>query len=241
MWFTTLNAIPGVDAICLALTSIWSLAELRGLTQHATLAELQGAIATLAARQLWIAGGVIVAVMLMLVCGAAVLNRRLLRPLAEINARFAELGEGRGDLSRELRAERDDEVGRTAENLNGFLARVRELISDVRRLSINIAIESAKSGRRIHDTTGSAEEQGKLTSVIFSSSADVQSAIGDVSQNADTIAQATAVHVQSAEASYKELLQVTDRIEKVEIVSITLTRQFMSFLRIPPGSATSVC
>jgi hypothetical protein len=61
MWFTTLNAIPGVVAIGLALTSIWSLAELRGLTQHATLPELQGAIATLAARQLWIVGGVIAA------------------------------------------------------------------------------------------------------------------------------------------------------------------------------------
>jgi methyl-accepting chemotaxis protein len=118
-------------------------------------------------------------------------------------------------LSRELRVERDDEVGRTAQNLNGFVGRVRELISDVRRLSVNIAIESAKSGRRIHDTTGSAEEQGKLTSVIFSSSADVQGAIGNVSQNADAIAQATAVHVHSAEASYKELLEVADRIEKV--------------------------
>jgi methyl-accepting chemotaxis protein len=213
--FVTLNAIPGAVAIGLALFGMWSLADLRGLTQHATLTQLQDVIATLAAKQIWILGGVIASVVSTVVCGGIVVNRRLLRPLVEINTRFAEFGEGRGDLRPELPLGRNDEIGDTARSLNGFVARVRELISDVRRLAVNIAIESAKTGRRIHDTTGSAEEQGKLTAVIFGSSADVQGAIGCVSQTADAIAQATARHVQSAEASYKELLQVAERIEQV--------------------------
>jgi len=213
--FVTLNAIPGAVAIGLALFGMWSLADLPGLTQHATLSQLQDVIATLAAKQIWILGGVIASVVSMVVCGGIVVNRRLLRPLVEINTRFAEFGEGRGDLRPELPIGRNDEIGDTARSLNGFVARVRELISDVRRLAVNIAIESAKTGRRIHDTTGSAEEQGKLTAVIFGSSADVQEAIGSVSQTADAIAQATARHVESAEASYKELLQVAERIEQV--------------------------
>jgi methyl-accepting chemotaxis protein len=215
VWFVALSAIPGAVVICLALTAVLSLWDLRDLAQRATQPELQRVVAALAVRQVWIAAAIVVSVLSMFVGGWAVVSRRLLRPLREINARFAELGEGRGDLSRELPVAREDEVGRVAQSLNGFVARVRELIFDVRRLSVNIAIESAKTGRRIHDTTGSAEEQGKLTTVIFGSSADVQGAIGNVSQNANAIAQATAGHVQSAEASYKELLEVAQRIEQV--------------------------
>jgi methyl-accepting chemotaxis protein len=210
-----LSAIPGATAVCLALATLPGAFELREIAQSATQSQMHAAIATFATRQVWIVVAIAACVASMVACVLMLVHGRMLRPLREIDARFAELGDGRGDLSREVPCVHADEVGRMAQSLNAFLARVRELIFDVRRMSVNIAIESAKTGRRIHDTTGSAEEQGKLTAVIFGSSGDVQGAIGNVSQNANAIAQATTGHVQSAEASYRELLELAERVEQV--------------------------
>jgi methyl-accepting chemotaxis protein len=163
----------------------------------------------------WAAVAITACVLSMMAGGCALVYVRVIRPVREIEARFAELAKGNGDLSAALPVARLDEIGMLAQSLNAFVDRLRELIADVRCMSVNIAIESAKTGRRIHRTTGSAQEQGELTAVISASSAEVQSAIGSVSHNADAIAQATAAHVDSAEASYRELLAVTERIEQV--------------------------
>jgi len=210
LWFAISTAIPGLVAVGLAAATIWGAYGLH-IAEPRPLGALDGFVA----RQMWIASAMIACVVWTVGSAIALVHKRLLRPLREFDARFAELGDGTGDLSRELPTTRADEIGHLALSLNAFLARVRELISDVRRMSVNIAIESAKTGRRMHQTTASAQEQGKLTAVIFGSSGEAQGVIGNVSQNANAIAQATAGHVQSAEASYKELLEVAKRIEQV--------------------------
>jgi len=215
MWLAALTAIPGALAITFAALSVPAAFELRGLAQTSPQAQMQATLTAFADRQVWLTVGICTCVIVMIACSLIFAHLRIVRPLREIDGRFAELGAGRGDLSRELQVVRDDDIGLAARSLNSFLARVRELIFDVRRMSVDIAIESAKAGRRIHDTTSSAEEQGKLTAVIFGSSADVQGAISNVSHNADAIAQATAGHVQFAEGSYKDLLEVAQRIEQV--------------------------
>jgi methyl-accepting chemotaxis protein len=51
--------------------------------------------------------------------------------------------------------------------------------------------------------------------VIFNSSGEVHGAIGSVSQNASAISAATASHVDAAKASYRKLLEVTERIQQI--------------------------
>jgi methyl-accepting chemotaxis protein len=202
--------------VALALVGASTASDLTEAVRNGgTSAQAQAAIAQLASRASWLAWGVCAAVVVTVAATLAAVQVRIVRPLHEIGSRFAELGAGRGDLSRELAVTRHDEVGFVSHSLNAFVARLRELIFDVRRLSVNIAIESAKTGRRIQETTRSAEEQGKLTDVIFGASADVQGAIATVSQNADAIANSTSGHVDSAQGSYQELLAVAQRIEQV--------------------------
>ena len=215
LWFGMLMAIPGMCAIGIALTTVPATFELQAMAQHASQSQLHAVLSAFATRQTWLVSAIVACVVFTVACSLTLVYMRIVRPLRAIDARFAELAAGHGDLSRELPVAHEDEIGGVARSLNGFLARLRELIGDVRRMSVNIAIESAKTGRRIQDTTQSAEEQGKLTAVIFGSSAAVQGAIGSVSQNANAIAQATAGHVQSAEASYEELLGVAQRIDQV--------------------------
>jgi len=169
----------------------------------------------LATRELWLTAGLLLLMSVTFAAGSLMARMRMLRPIREMTAAFAEFGAGRGDLSREIGVSGNRDLRPLAEALNAFLARVRELIFDVRRSSVSIAIESAKMGRRIQDTSGSASEQGNLTAVIFTSSGEVHGAIGSVSQNASAISTATAAHVDAAQASYSELLDVTERIQQI--------------------------
>jgi methyl-accepting chemotaxis protein len=169
----------------------------------------------LATRELWSTAGLLLLVSVTFIAAWLMARMRMLRPVREITAAFAAFGAGRGDLSREIEVSGNRDMRPLAEALNAFLARVRELIFDVRRSSVSIAIESAKMGRRIQDSSGSASEQGNLTAVIFTSSGEVHGAIGSVSQNASAISTATAAHVDAAQASYSELLDVTERIQQI--------------------------
>jgi methyl-accepting chemotaxis protein len=212
--FLGLALLPVLGALAISGLLWFEAADLRSIAaapgvQHA------GELQALAARQMWLAVGVLVLVLATVWCGWLLARAQLLRPMQEMTALFAEFGAGRGDLSRELRVSGQYQAARLAEALNAFLTRVRELIFDVRRLSVSIAIESAKMGRRIHDTSGSASEQGNLTAVIFNSSGEVHGAIGSVSQNASAISAATAAHLDAAQASYQELLEVTERIQQI--------------------------
>jgi len=211
---------PAVGAT-LVLASL-PLAALYGVAVNASAladatqdARIAAALHSLSAHQLWIGAGMLASVAAAsaagwLLCRAS--TARLLRSASEM---FEELGAGRGDLGRTLELQGMAEAEDLAEAVNLFVSRVRELISDVRRLCVSIAIDAAKLARRIEETSNSAVEQGTLTGVIFTSSGEVQGAINSVSDNATSISTATASHVDAAQASYRELLEVTDRIEEI--------------------------
>ena len=178
-------------------------------------ARMAAALRSLAAQQLWIGVGMFASIAVASAAGWAVCRARTTRMLRSAREMFEELGAGRGDLGWTLELQGSAEAEELAGAINQFVGRVRELISDVRRLCVSIAIDAAKLARRIEETSHSAVEQGSLTGVIFTSSGQVQGAIDSVSDNTTSISTATASHVDAAQASYRELLEVTDRIEEI--------------------------
>ena len=169
----------------------------------------------LATRELWLTAGLLVLVSVAFAAGWLMARMRMLRPIRETTLHSPNSVPGAAISAARSGISGNRDFSPLAEALNAFLARVRELIFDVRRSSVSIAIESAKMGRRIQDTSGSASEQGNLTAVIFTSSGEVHGAIGSVSQNAGAISTATAAHVDAAQVSYSELLDVTERIQQI--------------------------
>ena len=210
-----LCAIPAAIAVVLLVLLIVGSGDLLTIAGTIQDSAAAAAIAAAAKRQWWIAAAVLLCIVAIVGCVWLTLRTRVLQPLRQIDAMFAEFGAGRGDLSRTVVAGKDDEIAGLAVSLNAFLARVRDLIADVRQMSVGIAIQSAQMGRRIRDTSANAAQQGEVTGVIANSSREVNTAIGSVAHNASAISSATASHVTAAEASYRELLEVTQRIEQV--------------------------
>src|SRR5215207_8726865 len=120
-WLAALTAIPGVLAVILAMLSVPAAYELSGLAQANSQPQMQAALTAFAGRQVWLTAGICACVVAMVACGLMFAHLRMIRPLREIDALFAELGAGRGDLSRELQVVRDDDIGLAVRSLNNFL------------------------------------------------------------------------------------------------------------------------
>jgi methyl-accepting chemotaxis protein len=152
------------------------------------------------------------------VCVAMVSYLRFLivRPVREISRLFVEIGEGRGDLSREIVPITVDEIRDLSLNFNRFLAKVRELIAEVRQLSIGVAIGTTRMTRLITESAGSAGQQRELTDTIFARSNSMTEAMDGVAGTAAQVTSSTGRHLEAARGSYHELLEVNDRIKGIQ-------------------------
>jgi methyl-accepting chemotaxis protein len=94
----------------------------------------------------------------------------IVRPLRMIISIFNEIGQGEGDLSRDIPAMTFDEIRELSESYNRFLRKMREIISNVRLMTVRIAMDSARSAVNINDSLGSARKQGEFAREVRQSS-----------------------------------------------------------------------
>ena len=147
-------------------------------------------------------------------------------PLNKISRVFREIASGEGDLSRDLPLMTYDEIRDLSESYNAFLVKLREIIGDIRKMSVNIAVDSVKVARQIKESSKISERQGSLASSVFHASAESTKAIEDVARNAHLISSSTTSNLDTAKQSLDDLLGVTERIsfmsEKLGAFSATV-------------------
>ena len=77
----------------------------------------------------------------------------ILRPVRIISTIFDEIARGEGDFSRNLPTISHDELRTLAESYNRFADKMREIISEVRKMSVNIAREAVLVKKTVASTT----------------------------------------------------------------------------------------
>ncbi|MDK2124384.1 methyl-accepting chemotaxis protein [Parachitinimonas caeni] len=102
-----------------------------------------------AARNKAIGVGAIATALIVLVIG--ILLTTLTRPLAHLATTMEALATGEGDLTRRLAVNSQDEIGRTSQAFNQFMARLRDMFVQVRQ-------ESEAVGRAAHHLAQSATQ-----------------------------------------------------------------------------------
>ena len=90
----------------------------------------------------------------------------ILRPVKLISGIFDEISRGEGDFSRNLPTITHDELRTLAESYNRFADKMREIISEVRKMSVNIAREAVQVKRVVSETAVTAGQQGEMP-VLF--------------------------------------------------------------------------
>ena len=140
----------------------------------------------------------------------------ILRPVRMIAGIFDEIGRGEGDFSRNLPTITHDELRTLAEAYNRFADKMREIISEVRKMSVNIAREAVVVKRTVSSTAVRADQQGEIAHSVFGASSEAVRAIQEVSSSAELISHSTDTNLATARNSLGEMQEI---VSKVQLVS----------------------
>ncbi|MBS1131502.1 MAG: methyl-accepting chemotaxis sensory transducer, partial [Proteobacteria bacterium] len=144
----------------------------------------------------------------------------ILRPVRIISTIFDEIARGEGDFSRNLPTITHDELRTLAEAYNRFADKMREIISEVRKMSVNIAREAVVVKRTVSSTAGRAGRQGEIASAVFGASTEAMQAIQEVSSSTELISHSTDANLATARLSLNEMHEI---VSKVHLVSDKLS------------------
>jgi methyl-accepting chemotaxis protein len=139
----------------------------------------------------------------------------IVRPVALMTHALEDVANGKGDLSKDLPLLTHDEIRVLASTCNRFLARQRETISEIQALTVQIAVESARSLKNISDSSDSATHQARFAKEVMDQSTMAVGNIQEVSQQTQGISSTTAQNLGMARHSYGELLEVTGKISEI--------------------------
>ena len=139
----------------------------------------------------------------------------IVRPLQMIIGIFREIGAGEGDLSREIPTITYDEIRDLSLSYNEFLKKMREIISNVRIMTIRIAMDSTRTRKNIGESLSSAKQQAELASQVRDSSDKTTAGINQVSAETQSISTTTVGNLAMARESYAELQDAATRIGEI--------------------------
>ena len=159
---------------------------------------------------------VLTALGLCLNIGQIVFIRHLIvRPVRIITGIFNEIARGEGDFSRNLPLVTHDELRELAMSYNQFAEKMRQIIGDVRTMSVNIARDAVMVKTRVESSARDASKQGQMTEVVFSASTESTSAIDSVSASTQQISASTTTNLEIARASLGEMQDIAEKINAV--------------------------
>ncbi len=139
----------------------------------------------------------------------------ILRPIRMISTIFDEIGRGEGDFSRNLPTITHDELRTLAEAYNRFADKMREIIGEVRKMSVNIAREAVVVKKTVASTAARADRQGEIASAVFGASSEAIRAIQEVSSSAELISHSTDTNLQTARGSLDEMREIVTKVQAV--------------------------
>jgi methyl-accepting chemotaxis protein len=139
----------------------------------------------------------------------------IVHPVKTITGIFEEISKGEGNFSRDLPLTTHDEFRQLAESYNLFANKMRQIIGEVRNVSVSIARDAVLVNVNLDETATNVHQQAKLTDSVFVASNEATKAIDEVSRSTQIIANSTNVNLEQARVSLQEMQDITERINSV--------------------------
>ena len=139
----------------------------------------------------------------------------IVRPVRLIAGILEEIACGEGDFSRDLPLVTHDELRDLAQSYNRFAAKMREIIGEVRTMSVNIARGAVRVKSRVEESGKDAQAQGRMTETVFAASTESTSAIDSVSASTQQISASTTSNLEIARESLNEMQDIAGKINAV--------------------------
>jgi methyl-accepting chemotaxis protein len=164
----------------------------------------------------WIAAAIVLLTTLVFgFLALKVLLREAARNVSDIGAVFQNLQGQEADLSCTMQDVDNPDLQHIAGCYNSFLASVRELVEKIRKMGIDIALDSTRMAKSVFDTRSKTSRQGNIAEEVAMASNEANTAIAEIAQNTQYVAEKTTSNLNTAHRSHTELQDVTDKIHKI--------------------------
>ena len=126
--------------------------------------------------------------------------RRIVGPIKRTADAMGDIAQGRGDLTRRLEVESNDEVGNLAVQFNAFVSRMQDTLRDVRRSTVSV-YHSAGEISRSSEELATRTEQAAAN--LQETSASMEEITSTVNHSADNAQQANKLVQSTAEVAHQ--------------------------------------
>lgn len=144
-----------------------------------------------------------------------ILRREARNDVADLNAVFRNIQGQEADLSSSMHTVRNPELQHISSCYNTFLGTIRELVEKIRRMGIDIALDSTRMAKSVGDTRNKTDNQGAIAEEVALASNEANLAIAEIAQNTQYVAEKTSSNLRTAHKSHTELQDVTAKIHKI--------------------------
>jgi methyl-accepting chemotaxis protein len=186
-------------------------------------------VATASARQL--IGYSLIASLICAIVAAVVMvavQRRLTRPLRVLGATMTDLAGGNADLSARLDVKGRDELALIAAGFNGFVAKIQDVLVQVRASAGSVAAASVEISQGNMDLSGRTEQQA---GALEETAASMEQLTSTVKQNADNARQANQLALSASETAQRGGAVVAEVVETMAAID-TASRKVVDIIGV---------
>ena len=144
-----------------------------------------------------------------------ILQREARKGIADLSSVFQNLQSQEADLSCTMQDFDNPDLKHISRCYNSFLTSVREMVEKIRRMGIDIALDSTRLAKSVFDTRNKTAAQGAIAEEVAVASNQANAAIAEIAQNTQYVAEKTTSNLNTAHRSHTELQDVTDKIHKI--------------------------
>lgn len=175
-------------------------------------------------------------VLLFAVIGSMMITRSVTRPLNLAVTKLGLIAEGEGDLTQKLPIYSGDEVGRLAGSFNRFIARQRDMIGRIRRVSTDLGNAAEKIGVAVAEVNSGALQQTSELQLSEEALRGIMADIGGIAESTNILVDSSR-HCSSATLELGATIEeIAEQMEKlfmsVDLVSTSTQEMSASSLQI---------
>ncbi|MFP2768747.1 methyl-accepting chemotaxis protein [Oceanisphaera sp. KMM 10153] len=141
------------------------------------------------------------------------LAQLLLAPLLRVSQALEQIAGGRGDLTRRIEIQSQDEVGQLAGNFNRFVASQAELISRIRSQAECLGSNAEQASVRANQTVAELGRQQQEVTMVATAVTEMASATHEIANNAEQTATAAQQSSSSTELGKQQVNKTRDSIQ----------------------------
>jgi methyl-accepting chemotaxis protein len=127
-------------------------------------------------------------------------SRTISQPLKDAVSQLKDISEGEGDLTKRLAVRNRDEIGELAHWFNNFIAKLHDIMVELRTLAVHVAGASQELSAASEQMSSGAQQQA---SSLEETAASLEEITGTVKQNADSAKQANQLAMGSRDTAEK--------------------------------------